>query len=192
MRTKRTMILAESKGLLKSLWCAWQGAVKDAQTEKKCCYHCSSLDLFYPYLSTHKDFEGKYTVKWQGGDSIEERILDPSDNSQHTKEPPDRGSQGIKPPQQNPILNPDPFQHWHGVKNIARVRINGESCMALLDNGTQINTIMPKYVSDHSLQMGPITNLLWAKVSCIGLGNAYMRPFGYVIIQVSSRWSSGL
>ena len=36
--------------------------------------------------------------------------------------------------------------------------------MALLDNGAQINTIMPKYVSDHSLQMGPITDLLDALV----------------------------
>ena len=56
--------------------------------------------------------------------------------------------------------------------------------MALLDNGTQINTIMPKYVSDHSLQMGPITNLLGAKVICMGLGNAYTRPLGYVVIWV--------
>ena len=56
--------------------------------------------------------------------------------------------------------------------------------MALLDNGTQINTIMPKYVSDHLLQMGLITNLLGAKVACVGLGNAYTRTLGYVIIQV--------
>ena len=50
--------------------------------------------------------------------------------------------------------------------------------MALLDNGAQINTIMPKYVSDHSLQMGPITNLLGTKVACVGLGNVYTRPLG--------------
>ena len=56
--------------------------------------------------------------------------------------------------------------------------------MALLDNGTQINTIMPKYISDHSLQMGPITDLLDAKVTCIGLGNTYTKPLGYVIIWV--------
>ena len=62
---------------------------------------------------------------------------------------------------------------------MARVRINGESCIALLDNGVQINTITPKYVSDHSLQMGLITNLLGAKVACVGLGNAYTRPLGY-------------
>ena len=56
--------------------------------------------------------------------------------------------------------------------------------MAVLDNGAQINTIMPKYVRDHSLQMGLITNLLGAKVTCMGLGNAYTRPLGYVIIWV--------
>ena len=56
--------------------------------------------------------------------------------------------------------------------------------MALLDNGAQINTIMPKYVTDHSFQMGLITNLLSAKVTCMGLGDAYMRPFGYIIILV--------
>ena len=43
---------------------------------------------------------------------------------------------------------------------------------------------MPKYVSDHSLQVGLITNLLGARVTCTGLGNAYTRPLGYVIIQV--------
>ena len=32
--------------------------------------------------------------------------------------------------------------------------------------------------------MGPITNLLGTKVICMGLGNTYMRPLGYVIIWV--------
>ena len=56
--------------------------------------------------------------------------------------------------------------------------------MAFLNNGAQINTITPKYVSDKSLQMGLITNLLGAKVTCVGLGNTYMRPLGYVVIWV--------
>ena len=67
---------------------------------------------------------------------------------------------------------------------MARVKINGESCMALLDNGVHVNTIMMKYVSDHSLLIGPITDLMGSKVTCVGLGNAYMRPLGYVVIQV--------
>ena len=56
--------------------------------------------------------------------------------------------------------------------------------MALLDNCAQINTITLKYVSDHSLQVGPITYLIGAKVACVGLGNAYTRPLGYVVIWV--------
>ena len=56
--------------------------------------------------------------------------------------------------------------------------------MALLDNGTQVNTITPKYISDHSLQVGPITNLMGSKVTCMGLGNIYTKPLGYVVIQV--------
>ena len=63
--------------------------------------------------------------------------------------------------------------------------------MALLDNSVQINTIMPKYVSDHSLQMGPITNLLGANVTCVGLGNTYTRPLGYIIIQVQANRVQG-
>ena len=56
--------------------------------------------------------------------------------------------------------------------------------MALLDNGAQVNTIIPRYVRDHSLQVGPITNLMGSKVTCVGLGNAYTRPLGYIVIWV--------
>ena len=94
-------------------------------------------------------------------------------------------------PKQTPFLNPDPFQHWYRVKNIAKVKINGESCKALLDNGGQINTITPNYVRNHSLEMGPITDLIGAMVICMGLGNAYTRPLGYFIVG-SSGWSPGL
>ena len=53
-----------------------------------------------------------------------------------------------------------------------------------MDNGAQINTITLKYVSDHSLQVGPITDLISTKVARVGLGNVYMRQLGYVVIQV--------
>ena len=56
--------------------------------------------------------------------------------------------------------------------------------MALLDNGAQVNTIMPNYVNDRSLLVGLITDLMGSKVACVGLGNAYIRLLGYVVIQV--------
>ena len=90
----------------------------------------------------------------------------------------------MKSPLQTPFLNPDAFQCWYGIENVAKVKINGESCMALLDNCVQVNTITPRYVKEHSLQVGPINDLMGSKVTCIGLGNAYPRPLGYVVIQV--------
>ena len=56
--------------------------------------------------------------------------------------------------------------------------------MALLDKGVQVNTIKPRYVKEHSLSVGPITDLMGSKVTCIGLGNAYTRLLGYIVIQV--------
>ena len=56
--------------------------------------------------------------------------------------------------------------------------------MALLDNCVQVNTITLRYVKEHSLQVGPITDLMGSKVACVGLGNAYTRLLGYVVIWV--------
>ena len=54
----------------------------------------------------------------------------------------------------------------------------------------QVNTITPRYVKEHSLPVGPITNLMGPNVTCVGLGNAYTRPLGYVVIwvQVDGVW----
>ena len=90
----------------------------------------------------------------------------------------------MKSTSQTPFLNLDPFQRWYGIENVAQVKINGESCMTLLDNGTQVNTIMPRYVKEHYLQVGSITDLMVSKVTCVGLGNAYTRLLGYVVIRV--------
>ena len=56
--------------------------------------------------------------------------------------------------------------------------------MALLDIGAEVNTIMLRYISDHSLQVGPITNLMGSKVACVGLSNAYTRLLGSIVIWV--------
>ena len=70
------------------------------------------------------------------------------------------------------------------MENVAKVNINGEDCMAILDNGVQVNTITQRYVKERSLLVGLITDLMGAKVACMGLGNAYTRLLGYVIIWV--------
>ena len=165
-------------------------AVKDAQTDEKHCYHCSSSEHFICNCLLMKTTRDKKPFKWEGGDGNDEGSLDPSQSNKHHKEPPKGGSGGIKSSLQTPFLNLDPFQCWYGIENVAKVKINGESCMALLDNSAQVNTITPRYVKEHSLQVGPITDLMGSKVTCIGLGNAYTRPLAYVVIwvQVDRVW----
>ena len=55
--------------------------------------------------------------------------------------------------------------------------------MILLNNGKQTNTIMPSFVKNHSLEVGPVTDLVGRGVTCVGLGNAYTWPLGYIIIR---------
>ena len=56
--------------------------------------------------------------------------------------------------------------------------------MALLDSGMQINSIMPGYVENHSLDVRPISDLIGRRVTCVGLGNALTWPIGYIIIHI--------
>ena len=56
--------------------------------------------------------------------------------------------------------------------------------MALLDNGTQIDTIIPGLIENYSLDVGPLSELVGRWVVCAGLENTFTWPIGYVIIQV--------
>ena len=69
---------------------------------------------------------------------------------------------------------------------MAKVKINGESCMALLEIGMQINTITPNYVMNHSFEMGLITDLIGTKVTCVGSWKClYLTPrLHFVWVQV--------
>ena len=66
-------------------------AVKDTQAEEKHCYHCSSPKHFICNCLLMKIARDKKTVKWEGGDSVNEGSPDPSNNNEHHKEPPDGG-----------------------------------------------------------------------------------------------------
>ena len=102
-RMEGEMIPTESMWLLKNLWCAWQGLLRMPKQRR-----CAAITVVAQNILSVTVCSW-ITGKWQGGDSIEEGNPDPSNDSYHTKEPPGRGSQGIKPPQQTPFLNPDPF-----------------------------------------------------------------------------------
>ena len=84
----------------------------------------------------------------------------PSRKGNHSEGTPGRDTSGVKHHTQTPFLNIDTFTHWYRIKNIARVRVNRDSCMALLGSGAQINTFTPEFIETHSLDVGPLTDLM--------------------------------
>ena len=104
------------KGVTEEFMVCLVRAVNDAQADEKHRYHCRQPRTFHLQLPTCKDFQGKETVKWQGGDGIDEESLDPSDNNQHHEEPPNRGSSGVKTTPQTPFLNRIHFSDGMGSR----------------------------------------------------------------------------
>ena len=139
---------------------------------------------FYAWMPIGEDIQNSYPFKLKGGDSTREGSPDPFSQGGQTKGTPGGDAQGMGCCTQTPFLNPDPFGQWYGIKNVAKVRVNGESCMVLLNNGTQINTITPNFVKSHSLEVGPLSDLVGRLVTCVGLGNALTQPVSYIIIWI--------
>ena len=123
-------------------------------------------------MSAGEGIHVSYPFKLKGGDGAREGSPDPSSQGDQAKSAQGRDAQGIGSCAQTPFLNPNPFLWWCGVKNVAKVRIHGKSCMALLDNGAQINTIILSFVEEHSLDVEPLSDLVGRGGACVGLGNA--------------------
>ena len=120
------------------------------------------------------------------GNSTKEGSPDPSRKDDYVESIPRWHAQGIKGHTQTLFLNPDPLNWWYRIKNVARVRVKRESCMALLDNGTQINTIILGFIKNNSLDMGPLSGLVGRWVTCTGLGNILTQPISYIVIPVQA------
>ena len=81
------------------------------------------------------------------------------------------------------IPDADPLTHWNGPQNIAQVRINDESCWALLGNGSTINTVTPEFVKALSLDIGPLSHLVEGRMGINGFGGVFSQPWGYIIVR---------
>ena len=115
MKTKRVMILVELIGVTEGFMVHLVRAVKDAQVDKKCCYHCSSLEHFiHNCLLIKTSREKKQLNDKEGIASMKGAQTPPTTTNATAKSPQDRGSQGMKTTPQTPFLNLDPFQQWHG------------------------------------------------------------------------------
>ena len=96
--------------------------------------------------------------------------------------------QGIRSPRNSPPIfwNDDPLGRWLGPENLGYAILDGQRTCVLINNGTRMNTVMPAYIQQHNLEMGPITQLqsVTQGFPIHGVREARTGPMGYVVMKV--------
>ena len=116
-------------------------------------------------------------------DSKEGR-LSPSEASCCSADIPRWSALSIGTSQKIPLLHPDPLACWCGPENIVWVGIDNESSWALLDNGSMISAVSPKFVEAHSLDVCPLSNLVNSTVRVNSFSGLFSRPLSCIVIRV--------
>ena len=82
------------------------------------------------------------------------------------------------------LPEPRPLMHWSGPGNISLVKINDEGSWDLLDRGSTINTVTPEFITAHSLDVCPLSDLVDDTLKINGFGGLFSQPLGYFIMRV--------
>ena len=87
-----------------------------------------------------------------------------------------------------PYLNPDAFCRFIGPKNLGKALIDDELVSCLLDNGAQLNFIMPAYAQEWGMDIMSLDYLaeeIGGSIPLIrGLGGISVEPVGFVMMNV--------
>ena len=87
-----------------------------------------------------------------------------------------------------PYLNPDAFRRFIGPKNLGKALTDDELTSCLLDNGAQLNFIMPAYAQEWGMDIMSLDYLAQETGGSIplirGLGGISVEPIGFVMMNV--------
>ena len=87
-----------------------------------------------------------------------------------------------------PYLNPDAFCRFIGPKNLGKALIDDELVSCLLDNGAQLNFIMPAHAQEREMDVMSLDYLAEETGGSIplirGLGGISVEPIGFVMMNV--------
>ena len=87
-----------------------------------------------------------------------------------------------------PYLNPDPYCHFIGPKNLGKVLIDGELTTCLLDNGAQINFVTPTYARQRGMDIMSLDHLaqeIGGQIPPIaGIRGIMVEPEGFIMMNV--------
>ena len=84
---------------------------------------------------------------------------------------------------QNPQLEVgEPTLHWIGPETLVELTLEGRNFNALVDSGSQVNTITPTLVQQYGFPVLPLEDLVDYLLNLVGLGGKCTSPLGFVIL----------
>ena len=75
-----------------------------------------------------------------------------------------------------------PTLHWIRPEMLIELTIEGRNVNALVDSGSQVNTITPTLVQQYGLPVLPLEDLVDYSLNLMGLGGKHTSPLGFVIL----------
>ena len=154
------------------------------------CYNCKKAGYAWrhcteplrPALQEIKDRYQQWKVKLIWGWQKQGSHHSPEgQRSRHSNQ-----AQEVNTSQKSPYWNDDPCTQWLGPLNLGTSYIDGNKTWVLLDDGLQINSVMPAYTKAHDLVVGPLEELASNPTGCPiqGIRGVCTRVIRYVVFWV--------
>ena len=84
---------------------------------------------------------------------------------------------------QDPLLEVGgPISHWIGPRILVDLTIEGRNVNALVDSGSQVNTIMPAFVQQYGFPVLPLEDLVDHPLNLVGLGRKHTSLLSFFIL----------
>ena len=80
-----------------------------------------------------------------------------------------------------------PAAHWIRPETLVDLAIEGRNVNALVDSGSQVNTIMPAFVWQYGFPVLPLEDLVNHLLNLVGLGQKHTSPLRFIILHVQVR-----
>ena len=77
-----------------------------------------------------------------------------------------------------------PTAHWIGPETLVDLTIEGRNANALVDSGSQVNTITPAFVQQYGFLILPLEDLVDHPLNLIGLGRKCTSLLGFIILHM--------
>ena len=84
---------------------------------------------------------------------------------------------------QDPLLEAGgPVSHWIGPEKLVDLTIEGRNVNALVDSGSQVNTITPNFMQHYEFPVLPLEDLVDHSLNLIGLGGKHTSLLRFMIL----------